>query len=91
MQGNGRVLAFYKHLTPDEMEMHLNAIKSLRLNKNLLLFTNKFENDNASADELKFIKEILGYKEDDFVVLGAGDSDALEDVFAELNVPYHGI
>ncbi len=90
MQGNGRVLAFYKHLTPEELEQHLGAIRSLPASDGLLIFTNKSESHHANADELDFIKDILGYNKDDLVVIGAGNPAELESAFADLNAPRSG-
>ena len=85
IQGNGRVLAFYKHITPEELEPHLGAIKALPANNDLLVFTNKSVSNHMSADELSFIKEILGYSEADIVFIGAGNPVALEGTFMKLN------
>ncbi len=91
MQGNGRVLAFCKRLPPGELAQHLNAVDSLQNGGGMIIFTNRSKSPPASADELEFIREILGHGEDDLVFIGAGAPAKLEEAFEALNENANGI
>ena len=82
MIGNGRVLAF-----------QIDNAKSGAISKemidgantdNCMLFTDK-HHSVASQNELEFIREIIGIKAGDTLVMGSGDPELVSKRFADLN------
>lgn len=85
MKGNGRVLAFCTGVrNSDAIERCLAAMDG----DGCFLFTDK--HSIADADEMDFIREIMGANESHLVVMGSGDPEKVMEKFSELRLQADG-
>jgi drug/metabolite transporter (DMT)-like permease len=90
IQGNGRVLAFYKKTNgPEKVASGLGAVSAMRdamsTSGDCFIFTNKEPTGEVRASEFEYIKDIVGHDDGDLLVLGAGKPESVEAAFGEIH------
>ena len=87
IKGTGRALAFYKKMNdPDLLGVYTTLITDFQKRDNeCVITTNKHIGGVVNKDELEFIQEIMGYSNDDLLILGIGNPEKIELAFAELH------
>ncbi len=85
MKGNGRVLAFYKKAEELQQPGVDSEALDLQDNYGCVIFTNKTKTAHIREEELEFIKEMMGYHQDDLLVLGVGKPDDVERRLGEIS------
>lgn len=84
MKGNGRVLAFYIDDPPTQDAVISRIVLESAKGEEVVLMTNRTNSGEISADEMSFVKEIIGHQDNDLVVLGVGEPGLVEKKFSEL-------
>ena len=86
LKGNGRALAFAVREKGRNYSRYRNCIELENVDSDgCMLLTNRTHSTEFSAEELEFIKDILGHGESDVVFIGVGEPDKVE---AKLNGTY---
>ncbi len=81
LKGSGRALAFCKRIEgADQLAAHHKIVEEEnKAAKNCIIFTNKMQNVKPPLnEEIAFIKDIMGYGDQDLLVVGVGDPEPVE-------------
>ncbi len=86
LMGEGRVLAFCKHLENEtRADKYIGTVKNACNKADCAIFSNKLPNTEIMPDEYALIKDITGHEDNDLVVLGVGKPAVVETSLVEVH------